>query len=134
MRAELVKIAKAQRSLDNEKSTQQTAWRERHKKLTERLSAIGISRQAFAQPYQNFNRIQNAEDDDAKKQAQEKNVVYLAQQRTCYDALNVGEQLDWVNLVDDAAEIEKRKEEEEREHAEAAAEGGTEAVDTPAEV
>lgn len=112
---EFRKIAKAQRLLDNEKAATQADWRKRHKALTARLVAIESSRQAFAQPYANFCRIANAENDDDAKRAAEDNKMYLAQQREAYDALSPNEQIDWINLVQDAEKLRKDREEAERE-------------------
>ncbi len=132
--AEILKVAKAQRSLDNERRKANADFRERHKKLTDRLRDIDISRQAFAQPFANYMRIADAENDEDAKKAKEDNTIYLAEQRRCYDALSVGESLDWIDLVQDADEIRKLREEEERAAAEEAAEAGEDAEETKAEV
>lgn len=82
--AEMLKVAKAQRSLDKKRDTARAEWKEEQSKLTARLKEIGMSRKAFGLPYANWMALQDAEDDDAAKQAREKNIVYLAQQRRAY--------------------------------------------------
>ncbi len=132
--AEILKVAKAQRSLDNERRKANADFRERHKKLTDRLRDIDISRQAFAQPYANYCRIADSENDDDAKVAQADNKIHLAAQRRCYDALSVGMSLDWIDLIQEADEIKKLREQEELKAAEEAAESADDATDTPAEV
>lgn len=131
--AELVKIAQAQRKLDKDKRDTRADLKERHDKLTGRLKEIGISRQAFDQPYANFCRLADAENDQDARKARDDNKVYLAQQRVAYNALGQGETIDWIDLIQDAAEIEKTREEAEREAAEAAAAGAEEPAETLAE-
>ncbi len=126
---EMRRIAKAQRSLDNEKSAKKAEWKERDEKLLARLGGIGQTRKSFKEPYALFCRLADAENDDDAKQKQNDNVVFLAAQRRAYDALTPGKQTDWISLIQDAAQIENLREQEER----AAAEAAAEAVDDPEE-
>ncbi len=130
--AEILKVAKAQRSLDKQKAKARADFKEQQDKLTDRLSLVGISRKAFKLPYDQFCRVSDAEDDADAKRATEDGKMYLAEQRRVYDALSVGQTIDWVDLIQDAEQIQKLREREEREAAEAAAEEGEAATETEA--
>ncbi len=130
---ELGKIAKAQRSLDNEKAKTKADWREREKKLTERLENVGFTRDQYKAPYKRFCEIADCDNDDEVKTVRENHRIFLAKQRQAFDALGQGDQINWIDLIQDADEIEKLRAEEAEKADAAAAESGEEAVDTPVE-
>lgn len=134
VRDELLKIARAQKALDKRKADARAEFKTEHDKLTGRLKEIGISRQAFKLPYDNFCGVAAAENDDDARRAIEDNKLYLAQQRIAYDALGQQGQIDWVDLVQDAEQIQKLREEADRKAAEEAAAGGDDPKDTAAQV
>lgn len=132
--AEMLRVAKAQKALDNRRATARAEFKQEQDKLTARLREIGISRKAFMLPYANWLAIQNADDEDGAKQAYEKNVIYLSEQRRAFNALSAGEQIDFVNLLEQAEGINKRKAEEEAAALEEASDDVEDADDNRVEV
>lgn len=138
---ELAKIAKSQRTLNKEKRSVQKDWRERQAKIRERLAEIGYTEKQFKAPFDFFEELADAKNDDEAKTIRENHKIFLAQQRKAFNALGTGEQLDWVNLIQDGDELlavradeERKREEAERAAAEAAAAGAADAEDAPAQV
>ncbi len=138
--AEIVKIAKAQRSLDKERSDMRATWKTRQDALTARLQEIGQSRDSFKAPYKVFCEVADAKDDQEAQEALANAKVFLAQQRIAYDALGQDDQIDWVDLIQDAEEIQELRDQAQREAEEAeaaqaaeAAAGGQDATSSEAE-
>lgn len=127
---EILKVAKAQRKLDNQKAE----IRAEEKKLKQRLAAVDVTLQQFRPAYVHYCDIADANDDADAKRIHENHQVFLAGQRKCFDALSVGGQIDWIDLVQNAEDIQKLREEEEREAAKAAAEAGEEPEETAADI
>lgn len=130
MNEELRKVAKAQRTLNKEKKDVQKDWREREKNLTERLEKIGFTRDQFKAPFKRFCDLADAKDDAEAKTVKEEHRIFLAQQRRAFDALGQGDTIDWVDLIQDADEIRKLREEEEQRAAEEAAAQGEDGEET----
>lgn len=124
---EIRKIAKAQRLLDKKKDDFNKEHLKSHKDLTNRLEKAGMTRDEFKQPYADFLKIAECETDEDAKIVRENQKLFLANQRKIYDALSPGGQVDWIELIQDAEQIRKDREEAEREQAEAAAEAGEDA-------
>lgn len=124
---EIRKIAKAQRLLDRKKTDAMAEFRQQHKDLTNRLEKAGMSRDEFRQPYADFCKVADCDTDEDAKIVKENQKLFLANQRKIYDALSPGGQVDWVDLIQDADQIRKDREEAER----IAAEEAAEAVEEP---
>lgn len=131
---EIRKIAKAQRLLDRKKRDALAEFKQQHKDLTNRLEKAGISREEFADPYKKFCKLADCDTDEDAKVELENQKIFLANQRRTYDALNPGGQMDWIDLVQDAEQIQKLRDEAEAEAARAAAEGADEPEETAAEI
>ena len=104
-RKEIAAIAKAQLKLDRDRQTAAQEFKDRHKKLTARLKAANVSRQAFAQPYQNYRRVQEADDIKEELTAKQDNRVYLAEEKLCYEALGLVEPSGWNKVFEEADKI-----------------------------
>lgn len=131
---EMRKIAKAQRTLDKEKTSVKKDWRDREKGLTERLEKIGYTRDQFKAPYKRYCEIADCKNDDEAQSVRQAHRIFLAQQRKAFDALGHGDTIDWVDLIQDADEIRKLQEAQEAQAAAEAAASTDEPSDTPAEI
>lgn len=131
---EMRRIAKAQRNLNRRKKDAMDAFKKEHKDLTNRLEAAGYTREEFKEPFDDFCAIADCDTDEDVKIVVENQKIRLANKRRIHDALSPNAQLDWINLIQDADEIRKLRDEAEATRAAEAAEAGENATDTPAEV
>lgn len=118
---EILKIAKAQLSLDRKRDAANAEFRETHKALTSRLKAIGHSRKSFEFPYQQYKLVNEADTPEDENKAKNDAAEYLNSMQRIYRALNDGEQIDWLVVAERAqvAKAEREKAEEKAEEFEA---------------
>lgn len=122
---EMLKVAKAQAKLEDQKAE----IRAEEKKLKKRLADVGVTLQHFKPAFAHYMEIRDAKDDAEVKRIQDDYALFMDSQRRCFEALSPGAQADWITMIQDAPDIRAQRELEEREAREAEEAAAAEAAE-----